>query len=367
MVERALARVIADRELYTQWLGPVDAAIGELVAALPDNDEAAPPVAAVERLEAFAEQIPELLEAMRWDGLAEAIADAMFAADANGRLERAERLFRSEDRAALAGETPDADYLLEPATFDAAQRWFGRKVNLPTTLSSRELSLQLPAGMRNQAFFSAGVASTNVLGSLRENVEAIARGEIGYGEAKDRLTKFLAAEGYGIPLPGSDEDRDMRDIASLARLELVLRQNVGMAQAIGQRAVSEHPYAVERYPNYRYIANTDRHAKYDGMVLPKNHPAWRTLYPPVDFNCLCLVVDEDAPENTQGGGDLRETDEGGQVGRLERNGRVINVEPSRSGFVFRSSPDEAFADFDFSLIEDPEMRAVLERAMAERA
>ena len=55
--------------------------------------------------------------------------------------------------------------LLEPATFTAARDWFNQKANLPTNLSARELSNNLPAQIRNQAFFSAKVANARATGT----------------------------------------------------------------------------------------------------------------------------------------------------------------------------------------------------------
>ena len=128
---------------------------------------------------------------------------------------------------------------------------------------------------------------------------------------------FLAREGYGIPAPKTAEDRKLADIASTARLELILRQNVAMAHAIGQRSVSEHPDILERWPNYRYVANTERHARFDGLVLPKKDPFWRTHYPPWEFRCGCMALDEDAEANAKSSG-MRDQ---GQRGRVRFRGR----------------------------------------------
>jgi hypothetical protein len=254
------------------------------------------------------------------------------------------------------------EYLLDPATFTAATDWFDQKVTLPTNLSSAELAMAAPAQVRMQAFFSARIASTNILESLREECAAILAGERTYSEAHARMAEFLAREGYGVPEPKTPADRDVAELASTARLQLIFRQNVAMAQAVGARAVSEHWAVVERYPNYRYVKNTERHARFDGVVLPKDHPFWDTHYPPWEFNCQCFVFDEEGEPNVEGS-ELRTTPEGAQIGRLVKDGQVLNVMPSESGFVFRSRPSEAFADPDTSLITDPELREMFEREL----
>jgi len=357
VVESAAAEIAADEQLYEDWLR----ALQDKIDDLPKADQ---PEAGGTALKSLVEQLPDLYRSMKTERLEERISNAMFAADVNGRLERAAMIFSPGDRMSFAADA-DPDYLRGPETFDAAQRWFGQKVTLPTDMTTREIALEAPADIRKQAFFSARVASANILESLRGEIDQLISGKIGYGEARKRLTEFLAREGYGIPTPGTKEDRAITDIASTSRLELVLRQNTAMAHAIGQRVVSEHPYAVERYPNYRYIANTDRHAKFHNLVLPKSDPFWKTYYPPWDFNCKCIVVDEDAPANERAAGFRQEAD-GGQSGRLEIRGQALNVYPPASGFVFKSDPADAFGQPDASAIENEELRRVFEEMLAER-
>jgi hypothetical protein len=57
-----------------------------------------------------------------------------------------------------------------------------------------------------------------------------------------------------------------------ARLDLVLRQNVLIAQATAQREVSETQAVREAFPNYRYLKNTERHDAFHDVVLPKDDP-----------------------------------------------------------------------------------------------
>ena len=247
------------------------------------------------------------------------------------------------------------DYLIDPKTFDAATRHFEQKSVMPTGLTSREISNQVPADIRNQAFFSAQVSSAHILENLQTECRAVLAGERSYQESRTRIKGFLAAEGYGIPAPHSKEDRAIANLTSDARIQLVIRQNVRMSQAVGERQVSEHPDVAERYPNYRYIANTSRHAEFDGVVLPKAHPFWKTHYPPWDFNCDCMVVDEEGKPNAKG-----------TATRLDVKGKPVNVAAPDSGFEFHSSPQDAFKTFDTSIIEDTTLQALLEEKLKER-
>lgn len=74
--------------------------------------------------------------------------------------------------------------------------------------------------------------------------------------------------------------------------ELVFRVNAGIAQAVGrwqqiQRLERQRPFI-------RYVTADDHrvrptHAAWHGVVLPVDHPFWRTHYPPNGFNCRCTV------------------------------------------------------------------------------
>ena len=250
-------------------------------------------------------------------------------------------------------------FLERPVTFSEARDWLRRRVSVPTNLGSLEIAAAVPAEVRNQAFFSARVASASILQKLRENVAEIAAGELGYAEARTRMKEILALEGYEIAAPGEADDRDVKKIQSSARLDLIFRQNVAMAHSRGQREVSEHPAVVELFPNYRYIANTDRHEAFDGIVLPKSDPFWQTHYPPIDFNCECFVIDEPGEPNARTG----QWTEDGQSGVVEHRGQLLPVLPNESGYEFRSAPGEA-PEMDLGRIEDvgwrEQVRAELE-------
>lgn len=58
------------------------------------------------------------------------------------------------------------------------------------------------------------------------------------------------------------------------------------------------------YPNLRYMAIHDnrsrtQHLKYDGLVLPMDHPFWKTHLPPWDYGCRCGVDQTDDEVDTK--------------------------------------------------------------------
>jgi SPP1 gp7 family putative phage head morphogenesis protein len=270
-----------------------------------------------------------------------------------------------------------ADFVEEPLTFTAGKRWFEKKVNLPLGLNAAEIANNVPERTRNAAFYSAKVSSASVLDQLRETAQGIVDGEIGVGEGMKRLTDFLATEGYGIPTPGTKEDRNVAELPSTARLALILRTNVAAAHAIAQREFSENPYVREIYPNYEYRTAEDErvrpeHARLDGLVLPKDDPFWRTHYPPWDYNCRCIAVDAEGEVNgaatgfDAGDAEGQEADDAIQTGSVDNAGQMVNLTPNESGFVFRSEPDAAFEEPDFSAIADPALRAKVQELWTDR-
>lgn len=265
------------------------------------------------------------------------------------------------------------DFATAPLTFSAARDFLAQKVTLPTKLGALDISLQVPSRIRMQSFFSARVASAHILEGLRAEVDKIAAGKTDYVSARARLKEFLAKEGYVVPGVGEKGERDVRDLPSTTRLDLVLRQNVAMAHAVGQREVSEHEAVKELFPNYKYHAvldeNTrDEHAALDGLVLSKDDPFWATHYPPWEYNCRCIVTDTDEPVNGKTAG-FKGKEDGGQYGRIDYLGRAHEIQPNQSGFVFDSDPAKAFEDTDFDSIKDDGLREQVRKdfqAMRER-
>lgn len=261
-----------------------------------------------------------------------------------------------------------AAFLQKPVTFTAAKKFLDDKVDLPTALGSLDISNQIPARIRAQSFFSAKVPSANILQGLRKEVEAVARGDYNYAEGRLRLKQFLSKQGYGIPEPDAKEDSDVKTLASTRRLDLILSLNVAMAHAVGQREIAEHPAVMELLPCYEYVAvmderTRDEHAELNGLVLPKTDPFWRSHFPPWDFNCRCMALDTDAAPNAKSGGFGQG---GGANGTVDFNGPK-NILPNESGFEFPSAPGEVFTKPDFSVIEDPDLRAQIEERFSAKA
>lgn len=222
--------------------------------------------------------------------------------------------------------------------YNGATEWLAKRANLTTVMNSREIAEEWTAKARAQAFFSARVAEGHILERLRSVSDAFSRGEIGLAEARTELKRFLRAEGK------DDGKSGLRNLASTARLNLILEQNARMAAAVGQYQAGMDPDILERFPCWRYIGSTalnprDSHARYAGKVYRKDDPIWHKIFPPSDFNCKCSVEDcDDEPDKAP-----------------------EKVDPPESGFAF--DPAHAFESFDFSSVKSPESRGNIREAV----
>lgn len=229
-------------------------------------------------------------------------------------------------------ETPDRE-----VKYTGAADWLSKRANLTTVMGSKELAAEWTEKARAQAFFSARVAEGHILDRLRKVSDAFSRGEIGQAEARTELKKFLLREGYDPKQAG------LRNLASTARLNLILEQNARMAAAVGQYQAEMDPDMLERFPYLQYHSQTDDrvrddHGKYNGKVYHKLDPIWKRLRPPRDLRCRCWYeqIDEDTAK---------------EIGIS--SGEKPPPLPE-SGFAF--DPAHAFEEFDLSLIHDGKFR-----------
>lgn len=242
--------------------------------------------------------------------------------------------------------------LTQPMTFEAANKWLKSRVQVPTGLGSRELALSkdFSTKVKAHSFFSAKVAEENVLSRLRSISDEFSAGNMNLAEARTAMKEFLYGDGVqpndvssqDKPPAGVSEEswkgaKEITNIASTARLNLVFSQNAAMANAVGQREVSMDPAVKERWPYFRYITGPnprDEHAALDGLVLPKDDPFWSTHTPPWDYNCNCDIEDCDEEEAQEYGGISQAVQASDNSFKIDNNGKFANIADSQSGFLF---------------------------------
>ena len=233
---------------------------------------------------------------------------------------------------------------------EAADRWLKGRLQMPTTLKSDGLARLAPA-IRAHAFFSAGVAQGHVLAKLREVSDAFTRGEMDLATARKKLKDWLGKKEE----PGSKEDRQMGRLWSTARLNLILRQNARMAQAVGEWEQGQSDISRKLFPYWRYVASVSEsprgsHRAYAGKVWRKEDPIWHRIFPPWDFNCKCSVEEVAADEVEPDDVEPTTTDD-------------MMPDAAESGFAF--DPAEALRVYDTSLIQDETLRGNVEKRLEE--
>ena len=215
------------------------------------------------------------------------------------------------------------------------------RINMPTARSHAELA-QMDPKIRAQAFFSARVAEAHILDRLREVSDRYSRGEIGLGEARNTLKDFLKAEGYNPHKAG------LKNLASTARLNLVMRQNAAMANAAAEWKRMHDPDAMKIFPYVRYHARKDSrsrdgHKELDGKIFHKDDPFLKTHTPPWEFNCRCWLEEITAKEAGRESEKVQEPTPPEDV--------TID---SASGFSF--DPEHAFETFDLASVKGDNIR-----------
>ena len=183
--------------------------------------------------------------------------------------------------------------------YDGKGKWIRSRLNLPTTLKSADLA-RIEAGIKANAFFSAGVAQEHVLMKLREVSDAYSMGKLDLATARLKLKDWLVANGAGRKEePGSQADSVLSNLWTTSRLNLILRQNARMAMAVGEYEAGMSNR--DMFPYWRYIASTSTsprasHRAYAGKVYRKDDPIWKRIFPPWEFNCKCSVEEVAADE-----------------------------------------------------------------------
>lgn len=145
------------------------------------------------------------------------------------------------------------------------------------------------------AFTVAKVMRNDILQDIRTGVDkAIAEGITFETFSKD-LTPVLQEKGWwGQKLlidPKTGEEK-LVQLGSSRRLKTIYDTNLRSAYAAGkweriQRVKRTRPYL-------RYIGSVaknrrEKHVKFYDLVLPVDHPFWKTHYPPNGWHCQCSV------------------------------------------------------------------------------
>lgn len=219
----------------------------------------------------------------------------------------------------------------EPVPFREALASREVRTVLPTELRTRLLD-EIAPELRERAMFSAGVTSAEKLQDMDDLIGQLLEGKIDRATARTELKRRFGTLGAEV------DETDLTDLASDARLNLILDTNVAQAQGYGSWAQGQDEDILDQWPAqelFRAIQSrvprdwTQRWADAGGrffggrMIALKDDPIWTeisrfgTPYPPFDFGS---------------GMDVRDIirDEALQLGLIDRDTRI---EPQTRGFA----------------------------------
>lgn len=184
--------------------------------------------------------------------------------------------------------TPLSIFDMQPET---ALEWFKAK-GLRPTFDYRDMIQQ----EHDVAFTVAKMMDVDL---LRTTQDMLAQG-MAEGWSKERFTQALAPKLQAAGWWGAKEMEDPltgniteAQLGSAHRIKTIYRSNLQSAYATGQwERIQEQ---AEAAPYLIYDAVDDHrtrpeHGGWDNLVLPVDHPFWRTHMPPNGYNCRCGVI-----------------------------------------------------------------------------
>ena len=182
----------------------------------------------------------------------------------------------------------------EPVSFREADDFLHSRLDTPTWLRSREIALQWDAEARQAAFFSARVTEAAILSRLHDVCQSVMSGRMTRRQARRLLREYFLGDGAdALAAMGFAPARGTTGIAQLAsipRLDLIIYQNVKMAEERGhylqwKEVARDFPYGIWRCGNCEN--HRESHLARDGHAYAFDHPIWTQSPPGGEFNCHC--------------------------------------------------------------------------------
>jgi hypothetical protein len=212
--------------------------------------------------------------------------------------------------------------LSQPTPLQAAIAKLDSRDPVLSTMRTAEWA-NMPLAARDRAFFSAGVywpdflttAKSKLLDSLSMRKEAVARGDAFVDRSSfiGDLRDLAISRGYGV---GADP-RNLRDLASRARLGLIFDMQTNFANGFARWQTDQSPDLLDAFPAQELLPSTARQPRdtwarrwidaggevINGRIVGlKTDPAWERLsifglpYPPFDFGSQRELMDIDRSE-----------------------------------------------------------------------
>ena len=148
----------------------------------------------------------------------------------------------------------------------------------------------------SDAFTVAGVTRLDVLQDIRSLVDdAIASGST-LADFKKGMQQKLSARGWWQPVEVTDEatgETKIVDLTKSRRLRTIFETNMRTSYAAGQWTRIQRTKKALPFLCYKTVGDArvrPQHRAWHNVVLPVDHPWWKTHFPPCDWQCRCQVV-----------------------------------------------------------------------------
>lgn len=219
-----------------------------------------------------------------------------------------------------------------------------------------ERSWRWPSVWREQhatAFTLAGVWRLDVIAAAQElTTQSVAAGET-YEMFQAGFAERLAKLGFAgrQVVEEFPEGRRIVNLSAPWRSRVIYDTNVRQAYAAAEWTAIEETKAT--FPALMYLGVRDErtrasHAQFFGIVLPVDHPFWRTHFPPNDWYCRCFVIQVSVDDLASGAVALTSEAELAAMGynpdpatwpewRHEKTGRTARTPPGIGpGFAYNA-------------------------------
>jgi SPP1 gp7 family putative phage head morphogenesis protein len=175
--------------------------------------------------------------------------------------------------------TPEPEPVVRlPLIEEAARHLVERGVMTPDDLD------WLDQDARRTAFTLARTGSLDTLGKIND---ALAENTRDGGTLRDFRDRVREAAGNSM--------------VSESKIEALYRTQQAQAYSAGQRAVLSDPLVSDAFPYFLFTATHDSRVRSDHLdmethgqngtaVYRADDPIWDTLYPPLSYNCRCVIM-----------------------------------------------------------------------------
>lgn len=205
-----------------------------------------------------------------------------------------------------------------PMPFSAAMARLESKTPVGSRLRSKDWG-EVPLGLRDRAFFSAGVESVKVLAGMQQRIDTALSLNQGADEAQMDASKFIAEMRRDLGAAPGDSG-ELTDLTSTKRLGLIFAHQTEDAMEYGRWSAGQDADLLDAFPAQEFLRVEDRDAPREWldrwieagghfyaeagnrMIAAKDDPVWAKLsrfgrpWPPFDFGSGMGVEDIDRAE-----------------------------------------------------------------------